>query len=82
MSDLTTAQIEKITNELVELREKLRSNGATALTPTPEWTALRKEVAALNKKLNVDAAAKQDARDAALQASIAPALDASAAASE
>ena len=65
--DLTTAEIKKITDELVTLREKLRVNGATALTPTAEWTALRKEIALLNKNLNADAAAKQDARDVALQ---------------
>jgi hypothetical protein len=50
--DLTTDEIKKITDELVVLREKLRLNGATALTPTAEWTALRKEIALLNKNLN------------------------------
>ena len=65
--DLTTAEIKKITDELVALREKLRVNGTTALTPTAEWTALRKEIAMLNKTLNADAAAKQDAREAALR---------------
>lgn len=59
--DLTTVEIKKITDQLVVLREKLRSNGATALTPTTEWIALRKEVALLNKSLNEDAAAKRDA---------------------
>jgi hypothetical protein len=39
------------TVKLVELREKLRANGATALTPTPEWVALRKEVVLLKGKL-------------------------------
>jgi hypothetical protein len=65
--DLTTVEINKITDQLVALREKLRLNGATALTPTAEWTALRKEIALLNKKLNADAAAKLDAREVALQ---------------
>jgi hypothetical protein len=63
VGDLTTAEIKKITDQLITLREKLRLNGATALTPTPVWTALRKEVALLNKSLNADAAAKLDASD-------------------
>lgn len=67
MSNLTTAEIKAITDQLIVLREKLHGNGATALTPTAEWSALRKEVAALNKKLNVDAAAKEAAAKAALQ---------------
>jgi hypothetical protein len=63
--DLTTVEIKEITDQLVALREKLRLNGATALTPTPEWTALRKEIALLNKNLNADAAAKRDAQSRA-----------------
>ena len=65
--DLTTVEIKKITDELVTLRETLRLNGATALTPTAEWTALRKEIALLNKTLNADAAAKRDVSEAALK---------------
>ena len=65
--DLTTLEIQKITDELVVLREKLRSNGATALTPTADWTALRKEIALLNKTLNADATAKRDAAEVAAQ---------------
>jgi hypothetical protein len=61
--DLTTVEIKAITDQLVVLREKLRSNGATALTPTAEWNALRKEIALLNKNLNADAAAKLEASD-------------------
>ena len=61
--DLTVAEIKKITDELIKLRDQLRANGATALTPTPEWAALRKEIAALNKSLNVDAAAKRELLD-------------------
>jgi hypothetical protein len=64
MSDLTTDEIRKITEQLVVLREKLRMNGATALTPTAAWTALRKEIAALNKKLNADVASKRSAAEA------------------
>jgi hypothetical protein len=67
MSELTTAEIRKITDQLVVLREKLRSNGATALSPTAEGTALRKEIAVLNKKLNADVVAKRDARETELQ---------------
>lgn len=62
MSELTAVEIKKITDELGTLREKLRSNGATALSPTPEWVALRKEIAVLNKTLNADATAKKAAQ--------------------
>jgi hypothetical protein len=67
MNDLTTAGIKKVTDQLVALRKKLLSNGTTALNPTPEWTALRKEIALLNKKLNADAAAKRDASEVELK---------------
>jgi hypothetical protein len=67
MKDLTAAEIKKITDQLVALRQKLLSDGTTALNPTPEWTALRKEIALLNKKLNADTAAKRGAAEAALQ---------------
>ena len=40
MADLTVDQIKKIVDELAGLRTKLRDNGATALSPTPEWKAL------------------------------------------
>jgi hypothetical protein len=63
VGDLTTVEIKMITDELVALREKLRINGSTALTPTPEWSALRKEIALINKSLDADAAAKLDSRD-------------------
>jgi hypothetical protein len=69
MKDLTAAEIKTITDQLIVLREKLRDNGATALSPTPEWLVLRKEVAALNKKLNADTAGKREAAEAASQAS-------------
>jgi hypothetical protein len=58
MSDLTIVQIKKITDQLVTLRKKLLSNGVTALNPTAEWTALRKEIALLDRKLNADTKAK------------------------
>jgi hypothetical protein len=58
MSEFTAAEIDVMNNQLVKLRAKLRGNGATALTPTPEWTVLQKEVASLNRKLKADTAAK------------------------
>ena len=67
VGDLSTVEIKEITDQLIALREKLRFNGATALTPTPEWTALRKEIAVLNKSLNADAAAKRDAAEPAIK---------------
>ena len=39
--DLTVAEIESITEQLVTLREKLRVTGRTALTPSPEAEATR-----------------------------------------
>ena len=60
MSNLSIAEVQKITDELIALRKELLFNGATALNPTAEWAALRKEIALLNKKLNVDAAAKRE----------------------
>lgn len=63
MADLTTAEIEKITDELVSLRKKIQETGATVLSPTPVWNTLRKEIALLNKKLNADTKAKKIARE-------------------
>jgi len=65
MVDLTADEIRKITEQLVQLRKKIRSNGATALNPNPEWNTLRKEIALLDKKLNADTASKDKARRAA-----------------
>jgi hypothetical protein len=67
MSDLTTEEIKNITDQLVALRKKLLSNGATALNPTAEWSALRKEISLLDKKLNADAKTKRDASAADLK---------------
>jgi len=67
MAGLTTAEIDKINEELEALRRKLRDNGATALNPTVEWSVLRKEVGVLNKKLNADVAAKKLAAKAAAE---------------
>lgn len=65
--DLTVEQIQKITDELVVLRKKIQETGATVLSPTPAWEALRKNIAALNKQLNADAKSKEKARNAAKQ---------------
>jgi hypothetical protein len=37
--------------KLATVRAKLRATGATVLSPTAEWAALRKEMLELNKKL-------------------------------
>jgi DNA gyrase/topoisomerase IV subunit A len=71
-AELTTEEIKKITDELVTLRKKIHATGATVLSPTPVWDALRKEIALLNKKLNADTKAKDIAREAAKKAAEAP----------
>lgn len=68
MADLTTDEINKITDELVTLRKKIQATGATVLSPTPVWDGLRKEIALLNKKLNADTKAKDVARENARKA--------------
>ena len=46
------AEKRKIAAEQLEIvRAKLRATGATVLSPTAEWTALRKEMLELNRKL-------------------------------
>jgi hypothetical protein len=51
MSD-TKAEDRKVVEERLEVvRAKLRATGATVLSPTAEWTALRKEMLELNRKL-------------------------------
>jgi len=56
--DLTTVELKTITDKLVKLREQIRATGRTALSPTPEWDKLRKEIAVLNRTLNSDTSAK------------------------
>lgn len=53
MTDADTESAErKLIAEKVEIvRAKLRATGATVLSPTAEWTALRKELLELNRKL-------------------------------
>src|SRR4051812_40950330 len=70
--DLNPEEIKKIADELVALRKKILATGATALSPTPEWNLLRKEIALLNKTLNADTAAKLKASHAAIQSEDAP----------
>ena len=42
----------KLNAERLEIvRAQLRANGATVLSPTAEWRALRKEMLELNRKL-------------------------------
>ena len=65
MMELTAAEVQKISDRLLLLREKLRENGATVFAPTPEWSALHREVAVLKRKLNADAAMKRAAARAA-----------------
>ena len=40
-----------VAKQLEVARVKLRATGATVLSPTPEWKALRKEILELRKKL-------------------------------
>jgi hypothetical protein len=48
----TEADKRKLVTEQLEIvRAKLRATGATVLSPTPEWVALRKEMMQLNRKL-------------------------------
>ena len=52
--DMEAAKIEErllLTQQLEVVRAKLRETGATVLSPTAEWTALRKKMLALTKQL-------------------------------
>ncbi len=51
MNDPKTEQRRLYTEQLEVVRAKLRATGATVLSPTAEWSALRKEMVELNKKL-------------------------------
>ena len=68
--DLTAEEIKTLTEQLVVLRESIRETGRTVLTPSHEWESLRKEIAALNKKLNADSAAKLKATNAAMESDV------------
>jgi hypothetical protein len=51
MSDAKAEERTRYAEHLEIVRAKLRATGATVLTPTAEWTALRKEMLELNRKL-------------------------------
>jgi hypothetical protein len=51
MTDVKATERRIVEEKLVVVRAKLRATGATVLTPTAEWTALRKEMLELNRKL-------------------------------
>jgi len=51
MDDSKTEERALLTQQLEVVRAKLRATGATVLSPTAEWTALRKKLLALNKQL-------------------------------
>jgi hypothetical protein len=51
MTDAKAAERRVMEEKLEVVRAKLHATGATVLTPTAEWTALRKEMLELNRKL-------------------------------
>ena len=51
MNEEKTAERKEAAEELELVRAKLRATGATVLTPTAEWTELRKRMMVLNRKL-------------------------------
>jgi hypothetical protein len=51
MPDAKAAERRLNVEKLEIVRAKLRATGATVLSPTAEWTALRKEMLELNRKL-------------------------------
>ncbi|HTU27634.1 MAG TPA: hypothetical protein VMF30_19645 [Pirellulales bacterium] len=51
MNDAKTEERKSLTAQLETARVKLRATGATVLSPTPEWTALQKEIVTLKRKL-------------------------------
>jgi hypothetical protein len=51
MTDVKSAERRVVEEKLAIVRAKLQATGATVLTPTAEWTALRKEMLLLNRKL-------------------------------
>lgn len=51
MTDAKAAERRLLVEKLEVVRKKLRATGATVLSPTAEWTALRKEMLELNRKL-------------------------------
>ena len=53
MNDTKAAERRLVAEQLEIVRAKLQATGATVLSPTAEWTALRKEMLELNRKLKV-----------------------------
>lgn len=51
MSEAKAEEHKRISEQLEVVRAKLRATGATVLSPTAEWSALRKEMLELNRKL-------------------------------
>ena len=51
MSDVKAAERKLVVAQVEVVRAKLRETGATVLSPTVEWAALRKELLELNKRL-------------------------------
>jgi len=51
MNDAKVEQRKLVAEQLEVVRAKLRATGATVLSPTVEWTALRKEMLELTRKL-------------------------------
>ncbi len=51
MSEAKAEERKAVEEKLEVVRAKLRATGATVLSPTAEWTALRKEMLELNRKL-------------------------------
>ncbi len=51
MSDEKAEERKLVSERLEIVRAKLRATGATVLSPTAEWAALRKEMLELNRKL-------------------------------
>jgi len=51
MSDVKTEERKLAEEQLAEVRAQLIATGATVLTPTAEWLALRKKMLELGRKL-------------------------------
>ncbi len=51
MSEAQPEEHKLVAERLEVVRAKLRATGATVLSPTAEWSALRKEMLELNRKL-------------------------------
>ena len=51
MDDAKTVEHNLVAEQLEIVRAKLRATGATVLSPTAEWTVLRKQMQQLKKQL-------------------------------